>query len=187
MAIVHAHCNSVLWKRAPVGDSLAVFDFSLSLNVFFFFPLFLSCAFLFFLFSPEYSFNFLLRYETVNSLRGGSAVITRLCQAELRNIAWGGKRPLCGDAPTTHLPPKNLWRIGNESIANENVCSLYYCFYDGCSLGQGASSPRYTESGGARLCLSRSLSSRSCHFYPFLCDASICRLLLLVGFSLVTN
>lgn len=38
------------------------------------------------------------------------------------------------------------------------MCSLYYCFYDGCSLGRGALSPDYTGSRGAHLSLLPSLS-----------------------------
>lgn len=82
MAIVHAHCNSVLSNRTPVGDRLAVFDFSLSVSVFS--PL----SSFRLLFSSRILIQFLLLYETVNSLRGGSAVITTVMSggAEERSL-----------------------------------------------------------------------------------------------------
>lgn len=84
MAIVHTHCNSVLSNRTPEVDSLAVFDFSLSVSVFFF----SSFSSFRLLFSSRILIQFLLRFETVNSLRGGSAVITTVMSggAEERSL-----------------------------------------------------------------------------------------------------
>lgn len=85
MAIVRLIVIPFLSNGTPVGDRLAIFDFSLSVDVF----THLHLPFFFF-FPLEYPLNFplfvsvralplpppLLLYEAVNSLRGGSAVIT---------------------------------------------------------------------------------------------------------------
>lgn len=87
MAIAHTHCNSVSSNCTPLGESLAVFDFSLSVNVFFL-PLFLLSA----LFSSRILIQFLLRYETVNSLQGGRAVITTVMSGEAEERSLGRRK-----------------------------------------------------------------------------------------------
>lgn len=79
---------AIVQTRTPVGDSLAVFDFSLSVNVFFLPSRLPFRLFFFFFFTSGILIRFLPLYEAVNSLRGGSAVITTVMSggAEERSL-----------------------------------------------------------------------------------------------------
>lgn len=85
MATVNGHCSWVLSNGTPVGDSLAVFDFSISVIVF-------TSLSYFMLFSSRILIQFLLWYETVNSLGGGSAVITTVMSGRAEERSLGRRK-----------------------------------------------------------------------------------------------
>lgn len=103
--LFRAHCNSVLSNRTPVGDSLAAFDCS-PFSLFFLSSYSSSSPSLFQLLLFSSSWEYLNSpppqpNETVNSLRGGSAVITTV-------IAGGAEKRSLGRRKATvqWWPPK---------------------------------------------------------------------------------